>query len=99
MYLLQEASRKVAADPVKNHHAKKIREESDFYRHWLLPRARLYSKLRGWTFMPMVALEGFEPPTPALTPVSSERQEQGKAVTAAGSLPPSRMVTSAGAPV
>ena len=47
IYLLQEASRKIHADPVKNHHAKKIREESDFYRHWMLPRARLYNKMHG----------------------------------------------------
>lgn len=28
----QEASRKITADPARNHHAKKIREHSDFYR-------------------------------------------------------------------
>lgn len=36
---------KVPADPVKNPHARKIRDEP-FYREWLLPRARFYNAQR-----------------------------------------------------
>lgn len=36
---------KVPADPAKNPHARKIRDEP-FYREWLLPRARFYNAQR-----------------------------------------------------
>jgi hypothetical protein len=70
VYLLQEAARKVSANPVKNPHAQKIREEA-FYREWLLPRTQWYCRKKGWQHSKIAALDGLVPPTPrtpALTP-------------------------------
>jgi len=45
---LQAAARKVMKDPVKNPHARRMREDVRFYRDWLLPKFRTYCDELGW---------------------------------------------------
>jgi hypothetical protein len=45
---LQAAARKVLKDPVKNPHARRMREDVRFYRDWLLPKFRVYCDELGW---------------------------------------------------
>lgn len=45
---LQAAARRVLKDPVKNPHARRMREDVRFYRDWLLPKFRSYCDELGW---------------------------------------------------
>jgi hypothetical protein len=45
---LQAAARKVLKDPVRNPHARRMREDVRFYRDWLLPKFRTYCDELGW---------------------------------------------------
>jgi hypothetical protein len=45
---LQAAARKVLKDPVRNPHARRMREDVRFYRDWLLPKFRTYCEELGW---------------------------------------------------
>ncbi|KAL3781388.1 hypothetical protein ACHAW5_010284 [Stephanodiscus triporus] len=54
---LQAMARKAVNDPVKNPHARRIREDVRFYRDWLYPKFRLYCDERGWQMPKVGALE------------------------------------------
>ena len=45
---LQVAAGRVLKDPVKNCHARRMREDVRFYRDWLLPKFRMYCDELGW---------------------------------------------------
>jgi len=51
---LQTTAKKVIKDPVSNDHSRRMREDTKFYRDFLLPRFRLYCEEVGWE-MPAVA--------------------------------------------
>jgi hypothetical protein len=51
---LQNAARKAAQNPVTNVHAQRMREESEFYMNWLLPKFKGVCEARGWE-MPRIA--------------------------------------------
>jgi hypothetical protein len=51
---LQAAAKKVARHPLTNDHARRMRQEEDFYRHWLMKKFQAVCDLKGWT-MPVVA--------------------------------------------
>eukprot|EP00580_Thalassiosira_gravida_P003983 CAMPEP_0201607362 /NCGR_PEP_ID=MMETSP0492-20130828/6481_1 /ASSEMBLY_ACC=CAM_ASM_000837 /TAXON_ID=420259 /ORGANISM="Thalassiosira gravida, Strain GMp14c1" /LENGTH=540 /DNA_ID=CAMNT_0048071925 /DNA_START=529 /DNA_END=2151 /DNA_ORIENTATION=+ len=54
---LQAAARKVVKDPVKNPHARRMREDVRFYRDWLLPKFQSHCDEMGWD---MPAVGAFE---------------------------------------
>ncbi|KAL7549855.1 hypothetical protein ACHAWF_013122 [Thalassiosira exigua] len=54
---LQTTARKVVKDPVKNAHARRMREDVSFYRDWLLPKFRLYCDELGWRMPKVGAFE------------------------------------------
>jgi hypothetical protein len=54
---LQHAAKRVVADPIKNPHARRMREDVTFYRDWLLPRFQRHCKDLGWEMPPVKALE------------------------------------------
>ena len=51
---LQTTAKKVIKDPVSNDHSRRMREDTKFYRDFLLPRFRTYCEEAGWE-MPAVA--------------------------------------------
>lgn len=53
VHKLKKASVKVSKNPVRNIHAQRIREDSDFYAKWLLPKFEAMCNDRGWE-MPTV---------------------------------------------
>jgi len=54
---LQGASMKASKHPVKNAHARKIREEAAFYREWILPKFEHICTMNGWEIPRITALE------------------------------------------
>ena len=54
---LQHAAKRVVADPIKNPHARRMREDVTFYRDWLLPRFQRHCVDLGWEMPPVKALE------------------------------------------
>jgi hypothetical protein len=54
---LQNAAKRVVADPIKNPHARRMREDVTFYRDWLLPRFQRHCGDLGWEMPPVKALE------------------------------------------
>ncbi|KAG7352691.1 hypothetical protein IV203_008739 [Nitzschia inconspicua] len=54
---MQGAAKKIAKDPLTNHHAVKMREERYFYHDWLLPKFHTVCKLRGWKMPSISAFE------------------------------------------
>ena len=54
---LQAMARKVVKDPVKNPHARRIREDVRFYRDWLYPKFRRYCDELGWQMPKVGAFE------------------------------------------
>jgi len=54
---LQATARKVVEDPVKNVHARRMREDVRFYRDWLLPRFRLHCDESNWQMPEVGAFE------------------------------------------
>jgi len=50
---LQTAAKKVVKNPVTNEHARRMREEEDFYRRWLMAKFESICELKGWE-MPVV---------------------------------------------
>lgn len=54
---LQASARKVVKDPVKNAHARRMREDVRFYRDWLLPKFQLYCEELGWQMPKVGAFE------------------------------------------
>lgn len=51
---LQGAAKKITMDPVHNDHAKRMREEEEFYKEWLMPKFQAVCHEKGWT-MPVVS--------------------------------------------
>ena len=51
---LQNAAKKIVKDPVANPHARKMRQEEDFYKVWLRAKFEGVCVARGWT-MPSIA--------------------------------------------
>lgn len=51
---MQTAAKKVVKNPAKNEHAKKMREEEEFYKKWLMAKFQDICDARGWE-MPEVA--------------------------------------------
>jgi hypothetical protein len=54
---LQATARKVVKDPIKNPHARRMREDVSFYRDWLLPKFRVYCDESGWSMPPVKAFD------------------------------------------
>jgi len=52
---LQGAARGVIRDPVHSLHARRMREDAQFYRLWLLPKFRAYCEDLGWEMPPVAA--------------------------------------------
>lgn len=50
---MQQASKRIAQNPKGNPHAKRMRQESDFYHNWLLPKCRRLCESRGWDMTPV----------------------------------------------
>ena len=54
---LQSAAKKVVKHPKNNEHAKKMRQEADFYQAWLMAKFQAICEMRGWTMPPVTAFE------------------------------------------
>lgn len=54
---LQDASLKAMKHPVKNPHARKIREAKEFYQEWLLPKFEYICEMNRWDIPRIAALE------------------------------------------
>ena len=52
---LQHAAKKASADPVRNPHARRMRENEAFYKEWLMPKFQSYCDHVGWTMPPVPA--------------------------------------------
>lgn len=52
---LQGTARGVLKDPVHSLHARRMREDAQFYRLWLLPKFRAYCEDLGWDLPPVAA--------------------------------------------
>jgi len=53
---LQGAARTILKDPVHSLHARRMREDAQFYRMWLLPKFRSHCEDLGWELPPVAAL-------------------------------------------
>lgn len=53
---LQSASKKASQHPVTNVHAIRMREEKEFYQHWLMAKFQGTCEMRGWDMPPVAAL-------------------------------------------
>jgi len=56
LHKLQSAALKTANDPLKSIHARRIREDSKFYKEWLMLRAEQYCIAMGWKIPSIEAL-------------------------------------------
>ena len=45
---MQTAAKKIIANPVRNIHAQRMRDESAFYQQWLLPKFKSIAEKNGW---------------------------------------------------
>ena len=54
---LQTAAKKITTNPVRNIHAQRMRDESAFYQHWLLPKFRAVAADNGWDVPTIAAFE------------------------------------------
>jgi hypothetical protein len=54
---LQNAAKKIVKDPVANPHARKMRQEEDFYKVWLRAKFEGVCVARGWTMPPIAAFD------------------------------------------
>ena len=54
---LQNAAKKVPRNPVSNEHARRMRDEEDFYRHWLMKKFQVVCENKGWEMPPVTAFE------------------------------------------
>lgn len=83
LFKLQHAAKKAASDPVRNAHARRMRQEEAFYKGWLMPKFQSYCDHMGWTM----------PPIPALN-LTEEQVQQEKRLTQRA-VPPVRSLTTA----
>ena len=54
---LQSAAKKIPRNPVTNEHARRMRDEEDFYRHWLMKKFQAVCEHKGWEMPPVTAFE------------------------------------------
>ena len=54
---LQAAAKRIPKHPVANEHARRMRDEEDFYKHWLMPKFQAVCDARGWTMPAVTAFE------------------------------------------
>lgn len=54
---LQNAAKRATKNPVNNEHARKMRQEEEFYKGWLMPKFQAVCDQNGWT---MPAVPAFE---------------------------------------
>ena len=54
---LQTAAKKIPRNPVSNEHARRMRDEEDFYRHWLMKKFQAVCDFNGWEMPPVSAFE------------------------------------------
>ncbi|KAL7543423.1 hypothetical protein ACHAXR_012704 [Thalassiosira sp. AJA248-18] len=54
---LQVVARRVVKDPIKNAHARRMREDVRFYRDWLFPKFQMYCNELGWQMPKVGAFE------------------------------------------
>jgi len=54
---MQDAAKKAMKHPVKNAHARKIREEKEMYQEWILPKFEYICDRNGWDMPRIAALE------------------------------------------
>jgi hypothetical protein len=54
---LQSAAKKIPRNPLHNEHARRMRDEEDFYRHWLMAKFQAISETNGWTMPSVSAFE------------------------------------------
>jgi len=66
LYKLQGSAKKVVKDPVRNVHAKRMRQEAAFYKGWLLPKFQEYCRMLKWEMPPIGAFQ--------LTPAQLEKE-------------------------
>ena len=52
---LQGAAKKILKDPVANPHARKMREEEQFYKGWLIPKFKGAAEQKKWEMPPVAA--------------------------------------------
>eukprot|EP00521_Asterionellopsis_glacialis_P009443 CAMPEP_0195287422 /NCGR_PEP_ID=MMETSP0707-20130614/4487_1 /TAXON_ID=33640 /ORGANISM="Asterionellopsis glacialis, Strain CCMP134" /LENGTH=1087 /DNA_ID=CAMNT_0040347175 /DNA_START=103 /DNA_END=3366 /DNA_ORIENTATION=- len=57
LYKLQNAAKKAQKHPVQNIHARRMRQESQFYKKWLYPKFESLCKERRWEMLPVPALD------------------------------------------
>jgi len=86
---LQYAAKKAAADPVRNPHAQRMRENEAFYKGWLMPKFQSYCDHVGWTM----------PTVPAFNLTEEQLQRAGRLHEAHSiPVPPIRSLTSLESP-
>lgn len=54
---IQSAAKKALKDPVRNPHARRIRESEDFYKGWLLPKFEAFCEMNNWSMPKVSALD------------------------------------------
>ena len=54
---LQTAAKKIPRNPVTNEHARRMRDEEDFYRHWLMKKFLAVCQHNGWEMPHVSAFE------------------------------------------
>jgi hypothetical protein len=54
-FKLQHAAKKACTSPVRNAHAKRMRQQEAFYKGWLMPKFQAYCNHLGWTMPPVPA--------------------------------------------
>ena len=93
---LQSAAKKVVKHPLHNEHAKKMRQEEDFYKSWLMAKFQAVCDLRGWSMPPVNAF--------TLTPEQLRKEKASANISAVNDaernlpsekMPPARMTRSA----
>ncbi len=57
---LQGAAKKILKNPIRNPHARKMRENPDFYKNWLLAKIEFYCRTKGWEIPKVVAFDALE---------------------------------------
>jgi len=57
LYKLQAAAKKAATDPIKNAHARRMRQEHAFYNGWLLPKVKAFCEASSWEMPKIAAFE------------------------------------------
>lgn len=59
---LQGAAKKILKNPIRNPHARRMRENPDFYKNWLIAKIDHYCREKGWDMPKVSAFEALEGP-------------------------------------